>query len=312
MGVIMRALYLFGMCLIGFAAVVNQCDLNVQAKQAESVVESIQPLSVTVNVVELEFAEQTVKNVAFEYLGESVSTEQQIIDQTIIIRQVGEVQVDSAAKFINVVARKSLFEVADVVHAGGNYLVIGEPGKYLVEVDTFDPELGIERISKVLVIPGDSGGEPDTPPDDPASKFGELAKLAVQLSIQMDDEPTRQAIVASLGKSLPLINAEGITHNQAVDIVQSELTDAMRKRTGLSLKKDWNAGMFQPIATKFRAIVENKDDFISAWEAIYNALGDVEVKSTQVFTTDPAINVIQTNSDCYWNGQRWVCPNNRW
>jgi hypothetical protein len=84
-----------------------------------------------------------------------------------------DVQFTSDAKFVKVKVSQSLYErvrVVRVMDGGGDtshhYVFTARPGKYLVEVDTYDPEKGIDDGFAVIEVAG-STPEPLPDPDDP-------------------------------------------------------------------------------------------------------------------------------------------------
>lgn len=73
------------------------------------------------------------------------------------------VKVVTAAKFVKLSARKSLFEFADLEKLSDNEWLITAPGKYLVEAVTFDPATGIDERRIEITF-----GEPEpVPPPKP-------------------------------------------------------------------------------------------------------------------------------------------------
>lgn len=272
--------------------------------------------SVGIVVTELEFAEQTQTNVSFEMDGQTVQATEPDVHNEINVRTVGILTVDTEADHVGVKARRSLFETAQVYRVNNNKFVIaGAPGKYLVEIDTFDDETGFDYRETSFEIPGDAvddpGQQPDQP-DTPDADFGELAKLAVKLANELNDEPTRSAIVTQLADKLPKMEAAE-THNAAVDIFQASMTDVISNRQRGSLKKDWNGNFFRPLAKYFQDNIKNRSQFVAAWKAIYDAMSSQPASQPGPARIFPQTIIYEQPwtqpGRCYFNGRRWVCPN---
>lgn len=223
---------------------------------------------------ELQVESATISRKQFKFGKAEISTTREVVDKSSYKQHALLVIVSTEAKHINVVARTSLKDFGEVVETSKKkYLVIGPPGDYVIEVDTFDPTLGIERTFKNgTILPSDDAPteDPDIPP---VGDFAELAKLAVDLARQMDDEPTRQAIVSELGKVLFTLTADEIDFDTARKSVQSAIQAAMETRAGESLRKDWFEGFRKPVDAAFSdAGIANKSDFVGAWTAIQSEM----------------------------------------
>jgi hypothetical protein len=79
-----------------------------------------------------------------------------------------KISIDTKAKFVKVIARKTLFESADVVKLKEHEFLLVGSGKYALEVTTFDPELGIDEKTVSIELgpsPNPEPGPGPTPPD---------------------------------------------------------------------------------------------------------------------------------------------------
>jgi hypothetical protein len=88
-------------------------------------------------------------------------------DAKLVEQRVAAIKVVTAAKFVKVSARKSLFEFADLIKRSETEWFLAGTGKYLVEVTTFDPERGIEEKRIEIVIGANPDPIPDPPKPDP-------------------------------------------------------------------------------------------------------------------------------------------------
>lgn len=142
-----------------------------------------------------------------------------------VASRVAIVKVVTAAKFVKLSARKSLFEFADLEKLSDNEWLITAPGKYLVEAVTFDPATGIDERRIEITF-----GEPEPPPKPdpvpppkpnpvPEDEFGNIGQRASLLAVGLP----KVAEVAVLYRNGAKRLASDPT--ASIDIVSAELRD---------------------------------------------------------------------------------------
>ena len=157
-------------------------------------------------------------------------------DSPLAVSPAALITLQTDAKFSRVKARTSLFESVEVPKLSETeYLLVG-PGKFAVEVTTFDPEKGIDE--KIITVelgdilppsppPGPSPG-PNVVPDD---QFNNLGKRVREWS---KDLPKRKEL-AVLYKD----TAKSLTENPIMTIndATNSIVDARAKLLGTDLNR---------------------------------------------------------------------------
>ena len=242
--------------------------------------QNVKPLSADVSVVDAVVEDAHFKTTAISIGDQKYQSGTFDLGVESRERKVVLIRVTSTARHINVLVRKTLFETVETVAAGDNvWLAVPDPGTYVVEIDTYDPELGIERAIKTITVEGDPVDEPDPDPEPGDGEFAELAKLAADLARRMNDDPTRQAILVQLQKIDALATNDSVGFDEANRLVGLLIVTAMESRSGPSLKKDWENGFRIPLDLAFaRHGIDNKKQLIRAWAAIRKSISQIEMQ----------------------------------
>lgn len=150
-------------------------------------------------------------------------------DSKPVLRQAALLRINTSAKFVQVKARKTLFDVAALTEVGEkSYLLSGE-GRYAVEVTTFDPEKGIDSKTVEIVLGGDPvpptppepGPQPPTPGPDipiPDDNFDNLGRRVNAWAITLPKRKEVAAIYREAAKQLRE-NAASTVNTVAAEIV---------------------------------------------------------------------------------------------
>lgn len=136
-----------------------------------------------------------------------------------VASRVAIVKVVTSAKFVNLSARKSLFEFADLEKLSDNEWLITAPGKYLVEAVTFDPEKGIDERRIEITFGEPEPVPPPKPNPVPEDEFGNIGQRASLLAVGLP----KVAEVAVLYRNGAKRLASDPT--ASIDIVSAELRD---------------------------------------------------------------------------------------
>jgi hypothetical protein len=129
-------------------------------------------------------------------------------DSPLAVSPAALITLQTDAKFSRVKARTSLFESVEVAKLSETeYLLVG-PGKFAVEVTTFDPEKGIDE--KILTVElGDSPVPPSPPPGPmpepsviPDDQFNNLGKRVREWSKDLPKRKELGGIYKDAAKSL--------------------------------------------------------------------------------------------------------------
>lgn len=152
-----------------------------------------------------------------------------------------KLQINTAAKFIKVKARKTIFENADIKKLNDNiYLLVGS-GKYAVEITAFDPEKGIDEqtIAIDLGEPKPTP-EPNPPPNPtpgpnpplpiPDDKFDNIGKRVSEWSAGLP----RKLEVAAIYKeiAIQLEQNAALTVGEAGNLLGKKRTDLLGSDLG--------------------------------------------------------------------------------
>jgi hypothetical protein len=261
-----------------------------------------EPLAIAFDYVEIEIVESTFKRQQIMLDEQEVAIATKSAAKRNYKQNAVVVRVTTVAKFINVVARMSLFELAEVSKiADGSYLIRGPPGTYLVEVESFDPILGIERATGTIKIESTGEDPPTTEPDlPPNGQFDELAKLAADLVRQIDDDATNQLLVHEIDMALGILREGKIELEQANIIIKAAIEKALVSRVGESLKKNWLEGFRKPLNEAFeKAGIASTAQLIQIWRLIRDELAKKAASTTPSvsivpLTTSPASGVQRT------------------
>lgn len=144
-----------------------------------------------------------------------------------VASRVAIVKVVTAAKFVKLSARKSLFEFADLEKLSDNEWLITAPGKYLVEAVTFDPATGIDE-RRIEITFGEPEPVPPPKPDPvpppkpnpvPADEFGNIGQRASLLAVGLPKVSEVAVLYRNGAKRL------ASDPTASIDIVSAELRD---------------------------------------------------------------------------------------
>lgn len=174
-------------------------------------------------------------------------------DSKPVIGDVALISVTCPAKFVKIKARKSLFEFGSIDKVDANKWLLSTPGKYVVEVSTFDPTLGFEDAHTEVELgeikpdhPDPDPKPPDPRPDVPGDEFDnlgqrvaalakdlpkrkEVAKIFSDHATKLETDPSAQ--IKSVGDSLVKARSELLGADVAkYDSLISELNRDLTKR----------------------------------------------------------------------------------
>lgn len=169
--------------------------------------------------------------------------------------EVASISVTSPAKFVRVRAFKSLFEQAQITKlTESEYLLSGEPGRYAIEVMTFDPTNGIDERSVEVSI----GSSPSPEPAVELTKTArEVRTVAVGLMASMSADFAKLADDTKSGKFKTVIdasNASNVADASTRAAFKQSMAKIMEPLLGSTNLPPTAAVTFQEISNGFKAV----------------------------------------------------------
>lgn len=232
-----------------------------------------------------------------------VTVPEQVDEHTICV-----VQVDTNAKFSSVTIMQSLFESVDCYkleptkdEQRQRYVWTGKPGAYRVEVNVYDPEMGVSKVFKKVVVgkvtpipdpdpnpdpDPDPNPDPDPDPDPdpqpdptPPADFQALTVLIPKLAANVDqDDRIGQAKI--LADAFDEFAAKTGQYETIADFTIAT-SDKYKQALGAPLYQSWSQNVLAPLADELRKLrdagsLSKLEQYGPAWKAI--AAGFREVK----------------------------------
>lgn len=164
-----------------------------------------------------------------------------------VVAPVALVTVKTDYKFVDVTAKKSLFEEAILVKVSDTEYLLGESGRWVIQVTAFDPERGIAKKSTEVVV-----GDPTQPPTDPTDPkpptgdYDAIAQDSRKNADQLNDQSTRLALSQSLLLAIASVPANA-SLDQAKKTIVNAIENTLLLRSGQSRTADWNAIWRRPL-----------------------------------------------------------------
>jgi hypothetical protein len=190
------------------------------------------------------------------------------------ISEVAIINVASEYKFVDVVAKKSLFDEGVLVPIGdkGTEFILAGEGRWLVQATAFDPEKGIAKKSiEVLIGPPPKPIEPIEPVV-PPSDFASIAKSSRANADMVNDPATRQA----LGNAI-VIAVASVPFTASLDDAKTAMVNAIENtlllRTGNSRFASWTDRWRRPLNTAILAAnITQTKDYLACMTQVAEAL----------------------------------------
>lgn len=171
------------------------------------------------------------------------------------IAEVAIVRVVTAAKFVRVKARKSIFESVELAKIDEQRWLLEGVGRYSVEVTTFDPDTGIDGAQIEVVLgeptkPDDPTKPPDNPP--PSGTFDDIKAVSASGCIALNDQMTAGKLAVSLRAVVPSVRFSADLPSAQASVVNT-IENTLLTRMGASRTKDWLGLWRRPLNTAIEA-----------------------------------------------------------
>lgn len=146
--------------------------------------------------------------------------------------------ITSSAKWATPYTHDSAVQLAPSKVNPGSWLMFAVPGKYKILVIEFDPISG-PIFNNVDVTVGTSPPPIAPPITPPPGDFTEVTQASKDNADRLNDPPTRIALKAAYGLTIPLMN--GKTYDECKTLVTAARFGAFNARAGASRDVDWES-----------------------------------------------------------------------
>lgn len=183
------------------------------------------------------------------------------------------IQVTTDAKFVTVRARQVGGARVTVRQSqSGRYLLFGAPGKYELEVASYDPEKGIGFDDYEVVIQGPVAPvppKPDQPTPPPVNGFERVREVTKLESGKLNDPATAKLLSTAYRNAVAMMAGKSFEDCKTIAIAARRA--ALQARQGKSRLIDWNTFLYQ-VEGEVLKVATTADAYRAALVVISEAL----------------------------------------
>jgi len=188
-----------------------------------------------------------------------------------VVSSVAIITAKSPAKFLRVKARNKNLESATLEKISDTEWLLSQPGTWLVEAISFDPETGIDENAITVTV---GVAPPIDPPVDPQPPVGFAALVAVSKAgcDSLADIDTQRGLSGAILAQVAATNPD-VPLDMAKTLIVNAIENRLLRRQGVSRTKDWLNGWRIPVATEIKKLnIADTKTYLAAMKAVAESM----------------------------------------
>jgi len=187
-----------------------------------------------------------------------------------VVSSVAIITAKSPAKFLRLKARNKNLESATLEKLSDTEWLLSQPGTWLVEAISFDPETGIDEAALTVTV----GVAPpiDPPIDPPTTGFAALVAASQAGCQSLADLDTQRGLSGAILAQVAATNPD-VPLDMAKTLIVNAIEDRLLRRQGVSRTKDWLNGWRIPVANEIKKLnIADTKTYLTAMKAVAESM----------------------------------------